>query len=74
MGQSTDGSSTAPIKSHLIILVVESSGPLLCKTDHSSPVAIVKGRLQLEVDAVLEIGYLLSIHECQTSRRFSRPN
>lgn len=58
---------------HLIVLVVERSSPLLCKTNHNSPVAIVKGRLKLEVDTVLEVGSLLSIHECQASRHFPAP-
>jgi hypothetical protein len=55
---------------HLIVLVVECPSPLLCKTNHNSPVAIVKGRLKLEVDTVFKVGSLLPIHECQASRHF----
>lgn len=58
---------------HLIVLVVECPSPLLCKTNHNSPVAIVKGSLKLEVDTVFKVGSLLPIHECQASRHFPAP-
>ena len=39
-------------RAHLIVLVVERLGPLLCQANHHSPIAIIEGRLKLEVDAV----------------------
>lgn len=45
----------------LVVLVVGGPGSLLGQADDEGPVAVVKGRLQLEVDAVLERGPL-AIH------------
>lgn len=49
-------------RAHLIVLVVERLGPFLCQANHHSPIAIIEGRLKLEVDAVFEVGSLLTIH------------
>lgn len=45
----------------LVVLVVEGPGSLLGQADDDGPVAVVEGRLQLEVDAVFERGPL-AIH------------
>jgi hypothetical protein len=48
--------------SHLIVLIVQSLGSLVSKASHDGPVAVLKGRLKLEIDPIPKAGSL-AIHE-----------
>lgn len=56
-------------RAHLIVLVVESLGSLLGKAYHNRPVAVLEGRLELEVDPILKAGSL-AIHEERDAEAF----
>lgn len=49
-------------ETHLIVLIIGDLGSLLGKADHDRPVAVMKGRLKLEINPILQ-ARSLAIHE-----------